>query len=109
MARLYLTGVFFFIMMYMGSNVMPIANFLHATHTYQAFRSEQDSSRSVLGTMLPRAMVCYLENYGANKFASVYLGEFDTPEAIWGAEMRYGDEYRLAYVGYDIGLDIDGC
>ena len=38
--------------------------------------------------MLPQAMVCYLENYGPEKFASVFLGEFDTPETIWGAEMR---------------------
>eukprot|EP00911_Craspedida_sp_UC1_P001689 UC1_evm1s1282 len=33
-------------------------------------------------------MVCYLDNYGPEKFASIFLGEFDTPEAIWGAEMR---------------------
>ncbi len=25
---------------------------------------------------------------GPEKFASVFLGEFDTPEVVWGAEMR---------------------
>ncbi|KAK2171868.1 hypothetical protein NP493_1017g02052 [Ridgeia piscesae] len=44
--------------------------------------------RSVLGHMLPEAMVCYLENYEPDRFAEIYLGEFDTPEAIWSMEMR---------------------
>lgn len=34
--RIYLTGVFFFILMYTGSNVLPIARFLKATHLLQA-------------------------------------------------------------------------
>jgi DnaJ family protein C protein 13 len=41
-----------------------------------------------MGHILPEAMVCYLENYSAEKFAEIFLGEFDTPEAIWNAEMR---------------------
>lgn len=36
--------------------------------------------QSILGQILPEAMVCYLENYGADKFAEIFLGEFDTPE-----------------------------
>lgn len=44
--------------------------------------------RSIMGNILPDAMVCYLESYGAEKFAEIFLGEFDTPEAIWSAEMR---------------------
>lgn len=44
--------------------------------------------RSVLGQLLPEAMVNYLQNHGAEKFAQIFLGEFDTPEAIWNAEMR---------------------
>lgn len=44
--------------------------------------------RSILGPLLPDAMVYYLENHGAEKFAQIFLGEFDTPEAIWNAEMR---------------------
>ena len=92
-SRLYLTGAFYFIMMYTGSNVLPIARFLKYTHVSQAFRSDENKrsdimNRSVLGHILPEAMVCYLENYSADKFAEIFLGEFDTPEAIWNREMR---------------------
>ena len=44
--------------------------------------------RSILGHILPEAMVHFLENHSAEKFAETFLGEFDTPEAIWSAEMR---------------------
>lgn len=44
--------------------------------------------KSILGRLLPEAMVHYLENYDAEKFSQIYLGEFDTPEAIWNHEMR---------------------
>ena len=44
--------------------------------------------RSILGHLLPEAMVCFLENYTAEKFAEIFLGEFDTPEVIWSSEMR---------------------
>uniref|UniRef100_A0A6I8R119 DnaJ heat shock protein family (Hsp40) member C13 n=1 Tax=Xenopus tropicalis TaxID=8364 RepID=A0A6I8R119_XENTR len=91
--RFYLTGVFFFIMMYTGSNVLPIARFLKHTHAKQAFRTEESKGpdifqRSILGHILPEAMVCYLENYEPEKFSEIFLGEFDTPEAIWSSEMR---------------------
>ncbi|XP_038048790.1 dnaJ homolog subfamily C member 13-like isoform X3 [Patiria miniata] len=93
LGRLYLTGVFFFIMMYTGSNVLPLAWFLKYTHMRQAFRSDETKQsdtmhRSILGHILPEAMVHYLENHSAEKFAETFLGEFDTPEAIWSAEMR---------------------
>uniref|UniRef100_A0A1I8HXS4 J domain-containing protein n=1 Tax=Macrostomum lignano TaxID=282301 RepID=A0A1I8HXS4_9PLAT len=91
-SRLYLTGVFFFILMYSGSNLIPIAQFLKYTHLLQAFRTEEAGhslmQQSVLGHLLPEAMVCYLENYTPEKFAEIFLGEFDTPEAIWNSEMR---------------------
>ncbi|XP_046378006.2 dnaJ homolog subfamily C member 13-like [Haliotis rufescens] len=92
-SRLYLTGVFFFILMYTGSNVLPISRFLKYTHLKQAFRSEENQNsdimlRSICGHVLPEAMVCYLENYSAEKFSEIFLGEFDTPEAIWNSEMR---------------------
>uniref|UniRef100_A0A3P9HA59 DnaJ heat shock protein family (Hsp40) member C13 n=1 Tax=Oryzias latipes TaxID=8090 RepID=A0A3P9HA59_ORYLA len=91
--RLYLTGIFFFIMMYTGSNVLPVARFLKYTHLKQAFKSEEAKGqdivqRSVLGPVLPEAMVCYLENYEPERFSEIFLGEFDTPEAIWSSEMR---------------------
>ncbi|XP_065167125.1 dnaJ homolog subfamily C member 13 isoform X2 [Atheta coriaria] len=93
MKTLYSTGVFYFILMYTGSNVLPIARFLQLTHMKQAFKADESATtdimqRSILGHLLPEAMVYYLENHGADKFAQIYLGEFDTPEAIWNAEMR---------------------
>ncbi|KAM3822189.1 dnaJ homolog subfamily C member 13 isoform 2-T4 [Vipera latastei] len=91
--HLYLSGIFFFIMMYTGSNVLPVARFLKYTHSKQAFKSEEAKGqdivqRSILGHILPEAMVCYLENYEPEKFSEIFLGEFDTPEAIWSNEMR---------------------
>lgn len=44
--------------------------------------------KSVLGSLLPEAMVAYLENHGVDKFSEIFLGEFDTPEAIWSSDMR---------------------
>ena len=52
MPRLYLTGVFFFIMMYTGSNLLPIARFLRETHNYQSYKSDQNTGRSILGAMM---------------------------------------------------------
>ena len=43
-SKIYLTGVFYFILMYTGSNVLPIARFLKLTHTKQAFRGDDVSS-----------------------------------------------------------------
>ncbi|XP_071508513.1 dnaJ homolog subfamily C member 13-like [Diadema antillarum] len=91
--RLYLSGVFFFIMMYTGSNVLPLAWFLKYAHMRQAFRSDENKGSdiiqcSILGHILPEAMVHFLENHSAEKFAETFLGEFDTPEAIWSNEMR---------------------
>ncbi|EEC03232.1 hypothetical protein IscW_ISCW002994, partial [Ixodes scapularis] len=103
--QLYTTGFFFFVLLYTGSNLLGIGQLLHYSHTSQAFRLDEAtrgqgllvntcivgstlSQRSILGQILPEAMVCYLENHGAAKFAEIFLGEFDTPEAIWNAEMR---------------------
>ncbi|CAG9813597.1 unnamed protein product [Phaedon cochleariae] len=92
MSKLYTTGVFYFIMMYTGSNVLPVVRFLKLTHMKQAFKSDEESSpilqKSILGRLLPEAMIHYLENYEAQCFAQIYLGEFDSPEAIWNLEMR---------------------
>ena len=42
-SALYLTGVFYFILMYTGSNVLPIARFLQLTHTMQALKTSDVS------------------------------------------------------------------
>lgn len=94
MSKIYLTGVFYFMLMYTGSNILPVARFLKLTHMKQAFRNDDQTMvsnimyRSILGQLLPEAMVCFLENYSAEKFAETFLGEFDTPEVIWNSEMR---------------------
>lgn len=40
-SKLYISGVFYFILMYTGSNVHPIAKFLQLTHIKQAFRADE--------------------------------------------------------------------
>ncbi|VDM82399.1 unnamed protein product, partial [Strongylus vulgaris] len=75
--RLYLSGVFFFILMYNGSNVLPIARFLHYTHKKQAFRTAlpqlEGASNSILAPLLPAAAIFYLEEYGPDKYAEPQL------------------------------------
>lgn len=90
-SQFYRTGLYFFILMYSGSNLIPIGRLLYSTHLSQAYRIEESSIskvRSFLTYLLPEAMVCYLCNHGPEKFAQIFLGEFDTPEAIWNGEMR---------------------
>lgn len=41
--RAFSTGVFFFIMMYTGSNILPIAKFLKYSHMKQSFRPDDVS------------------------------------------------------------------
>ena len=92
--RLYLSGAFFFALMYTGSNVLPIIRFLHVAHMQQLYHEEEAppegglSARSYLTLILPQAMVCCLEKHGADTFAQIFLGDFDTPEYIWNHEMR---------------------
>ncbi|XP_059475793.1 dnaJ homolog subfamily C member 13 [Neocloeon triangulifer] len=93
--RLYLSGAFYFVLMYTGSNVLPIARFLSTTHTLQACSRVQGTG-SILSPLLPDAMVHFLINHGPEKFAEIFLGEFDTPEAIWSSEMRRHLCERLA-------------
>ncbi|KAI0990530.1 hypothetical protein GJ496_002369 [Pomphorhynchus laevis] len=74
-STLYETGCFFFILMYQGSNLLPIARFLHKTHKIQATRIFQLNSSaisdSILSPMLPAALVFFLNNYGPERFAQV--------------------------------------
>jgi len=95
-SKLYLSGVFFFTCRYSGNNFAPLALFLSSTHLKQSFHDSASSvardlsvsMKSVLGSMLPSAMIYMLHNYGHDKFASIFVGEFDTPEVIWNAELR---------------------
>jgi hypothetical protein len=96
--KLYLTGVYFFMACYTGSNFLALAKLMHATHLMQHFKSgyaaaaEDDEiplrERSVLGGMLPEGVLYILVNYGAEKFNDVFVGNYDTPEVIWRLDMR---------------------
>lgn len=57
-SKVYTTGVFFFILMYTGSNVLPIAKFLQLTHMKQAFKSEDVSL-----TYLTRSLGCQYKRF----------------------------------------------
>lgn len=97
-AKLYLTGVYFFVMSCTGSNFSTLARLLHETHLKQHFRSGFAAAasddelpmkeRSVLGNLLPEGLLFILTNYGPERFAEVFVSNADNPEAIWTFEMR---------------------
>jgi len=53
--RVFSSGVFFFIMMYTGFNILPIAHFLKYTHTKQSFRPDE----VILSVALPHPFICF--------------------------------------------------
>ncbi|EGC29101.1 hypothetical protein DICPUDRAFT_159366 [Dictyostelium purpureum] len=89
-SKFYLTGAFFFMMLYPNSNVLPIVKLLQLIHNKQhLITSEENSSRrSILLPLLPEALICYLENYTPENFASKFLSDNDDPETIWNSSMR---------------------
>lgn len=97
-SKLYLTGLFFFAFCYTGSDFKTLAKLIHATHLEQHFKSGYAAAaderelpmkdRSILGHMLPEGLLFLLTNYGIERFAEVFVGNADTPEAIWTFEMR---------------------
>ena len=85
LCSLYKTGVYYFGLMYTGSNITSFCRFLALTHNHQAFtggEAADPTSCSILSPILPEAMIAYLKNHGPDKFAEVFLGEFDTPEVF---------------------------
>lgn len=59
--RMFSSGVFFFIMMYTGSNILPIAHFLKYAHTKQSFRPDEVVT-TPLATPMLIALVCIHSN-----------------------------------------------
>ena len=53
-------------------------------------------SSSILSPVLPEATIFYLEEYGPEKYAEVFLGEFENPEIIWNTDMRRNMIEKLA-------------
>jgi DnaJ family protein C protein 13 len=86
-SKLYLTGAFFFACRYTGNNFLSLAHLFDVTHLRQSFHDAAASvameqpvwMKSVLGSMLPPALISLLVNYGAERFSSVFTGEYDTP------------------------------
>ena len=94
--KLYLTGIFFFIMVYPRSNWDKMAQLLAATHLEQSFHHEASSiarentlsKQSILGDMLPESLLHVLVNEGGVKFVHTFLSNVDNPEVIWKYGMR---------------------
>ncbi|EAL64322.1 hypothetical protein DDB_G0286293 [Dictyostelium discoideum AX4] len=89
-SKFYLTGAFFFMMLYPNSNVLPIVQLLQIIHNKQHLITSDESlsRRSILLPLLPEALICYLENYTPENFSSKFLSDNDDPETIWNSSMR---------------------
>ena len=92
-SKLYLSGAFFFGCRYTGNDIDALARLFYVTHLSQGFHDTLSAQqgiahKSVLGAILPEALITMLENYGPERFATVFTGEFDTPEVIWSAAYR---------------------
>ena len=75
---LYLTGCFFFILMYTGSNILPIGRFLSMSHIRQAFRSEDKHSndigkKSILGIKKGWLSILIAMYWNVRMYSSVLL------------------------------------
>ena len=93
--KAYLTGMFYFAVIYGGSNMLTTFRLLKRIHMQQHFRDDADtaaikdvSQLSILSPLLPPAMVHLLERKTPEEFTAIFLGNNDTPEAIWNVSMR---------------------
>ena len=108
--KLYFSGTYYFALMYGGSDskaVEAISFLLKSTHEYQNYplqeKLKRAGHRSYLSFILPDALVCYLCSHDHKAFASVLIGDYDNPEAIWNPGMRENmigelKEHTLDYV-----------
>ena len=75
-SKLYITGAFFFACRYTGNNFSPIAQLFHVSHLNQSFLDSGTIGqstlpiwqRSILGNIMPSAVINILENYGPERF-----------------------------------------
>ena len=72
LSKLYSTGVFFFISMYTGSNILPIGRFLKYTHLRQSFKSDDEANerRTFMSDIVHRSIVSYSIFKNKNKLSS---------------------------------------
>lgn len=89
---IYCSGVFFFALMYSGSDVLPLITFLRQTHQIQSYKFSDSTNeavqRSILAPILPPAVICTLTYKDEETCASAFLQECENPEIIWSTEMR---------------------
>eukprot|EP00850_Spirogloea_muscicola_P013506 SM000092S24474 [mRNA] locus=s92:75259:82133:- [translate_table: standard] len=99
MARLYTTGVFYYLLAYGGSNLRSTALLLSSAHLQQSFHGGAEaaasaalplSRKSVLGGLLPESLLYVLDRRGPGPFAAAMVADSDTPELIWTHSMRGG-------------------
>uniref|UniRef100_A0A0K2TL60 J domain-containing protein n=1 Tax=Lepeophtheirus salmonis TaxID=72036 RepID=A0A0K2TL60_LEPSM len=90
------TGVFYFLLMYTGSNVVSLAELLHILMKYKKKDKRFSSGIAVVEQVLPEAMTLYLETYGPIRFSEIFLGEYNNPEVVWNKNMRHFMIQRLA-------------
>ena len=107
-SKLYLSGLFFFGLMYTGNCVVPLARLFTACHMSQSFQesvksvaaNHSQARRSVLFQTFPVGLVNILLNYGPERFATIYTGDYDTPEVIWNSKQRF---HMVDMVGQHLG------
>jgi hypothetical protein len=88
---------------------MGIAKLFGASHLRQSFHTASTQlfkdlpleQQSVLGSVLPDALLNALVNYSPEVFAAIFTGTVDSPEFIWNAEQR---RYLVQMIDHHIGV-----
>jgi hypothetical protein len=90
--KLYLSGIFYFILRSKVENWEPLAQLLYDTHLKQdcncSFTDTAIMSVSVLHHLLPIGLIRLLIRHGPVKFSKIFVSDCDSPEVIWNRTMR---------------------
>eukprot|EP00796_Vickermania_ingenoplastis_P005967 gene5967-4276_t len=99
-SRFYYTGVFFFSLMYNGSDILPLVKLLRLCHRQQSYKYVESANEvvrsSILAPLLPPSMICTLTHNEPDEFVKTFLGESESPEVMWGHDMRHFMMARIA-------------
>lgn len=91
-SRIYCTGVFFFALMYNGTDIRPFLTFVRQTHRIQSYKYTETTNEvvqsSILAPLLPPAVICTLSYKDEETCTSIFLQDCENPEIIWSTEMR---------------------
>ena len=107
-SKLYLSGAFYFGCRYTGNNFNAIAKLFAISHLKQSFHTSSPllfkdlplDQQSILGNILPEALLNALVNYSPDIFAAIFTGHIDSPEFIWNTESR---KYLIQMIDQHIG------